>query len=123
MPVFKFMSLRLRLTLLSVALVGIALAVIGTVLYLYLADSAYQVLDSELRERATQITNSMNSQQVGLGAVNLPETRLDAPQIYVQVFGLDGDLVGTSTNVNSGNSLQVDKQVAAAVVSSQQAVV
>ena len=58
---FKSVSLRQRLTLLSTALVGITLTIIGVVLYFYIEQSSYALLDAELREYTVQVENRLKS--------------------------------------------------------------
>ena len=111
MPVIHAMSLRWRLTLLSAALLGIALSVIGVVIYLYVQQSSYQLLDAELRDRAGQASSSLNKQaldQLGVGALDLPDTRLDTPTIYLQVLDLRGQVLRQSPNLVNRPPLTVD---------------
>lgn len=90
----KTMSLRLRLTLLTVTLVGITLGAIGVGLYVYIEQSSYDQLNNALRERTAEVESSLNRQQleqIGVGSVQLPgPKRLDAPQIYTQIIDRKG---------------------------------
>src|SRR5689334_21644962 len=110
MPVLNIMSLRLRLTFLSAALGGLALAVIGTVLYIYFESSSYQLLDSELREQTAQVANALNKEQVAQGRgvpLTASSTRLDTPQIYIQLLDADGSVLRWSPNLRQDKLLPV----------------
>jgi heavy metal sensor kinase len=84
----------LRLTLLTVTLVGITLGAIGIVLYVYIEQSSYDQLNNALRERTAEVESSLNRQQleqIGVVTVQLPgPKRLDAPQIYTQIIDRKG---------------------------------
>ncbi len=99
------MSLRLRLTLLSAALVGITLAVIGVGLYFYIEQQSYDRLLSELRERTAEVENTINKsamETLGLTPVILPDTtQLGASQIYVQIITPQGRIVPVSMSLNN----------------------
>ena len=104
----KAMSLRLRLTLLSVALVGITLGVIGVGLYFYIERAAYEQVDAELSARTAEIPNTLTRQtlqRLGIGTLNLPDpTGMDTPQIYVQILDQDGIVRLISDNSGTGRS-------------------
>jgi heavy metal sensor kinase len=79
------------------ALMGITLSVIGVVLYLYIEQSSYERLNTELRERTAEVENTLNKQrlaEIGVRAFELPTpTRLDTPQIYIQFLRVSGEVV------------------------------
>lgn len=92
----KAMSLRLRLTLLSVALVGITLGVLGVGLYFYIEQSSYERVDTELRERTAEVVSNLQGNSIIL---EIPEpNRLYTSQIYVQIFNLDGQVIAYTPN-------------------------
>src|SRR5690349_13128962 len=100
------MSLRLRLTLLSVALVGITLGVIGVALYFYIERASYERIDGELGARTAEVPNTLTRQtlqRLGIGTLNLPDpSGMDTPQIYVQILDQDGSVRLISDNIRNG---------------------
>jgi heavy metal sensor kinase len=104
--VLKAMSLRLRLTLLSVALVGITLGVIGVALYFYIERASYEQVDGELSARTAEVPNTLTRpmlQRLGIGTLDLPDpTGMDTPQIYIQLLDTTGVVRAVSSNIRSG---------------------
>ena len=100
------MSLRLRLTLLSVALVGITLGVIGVALYFYIERASYEQVDGELNARTAEVPNTLTRpmlQRLGIGTLDLPDpTGMDTPQIYIQLLDTTGVVRAVSSNIRSG---------------------
>jgi heavy metal sensor kinase len=100
------MSLRLRLTLLSVALVAITLGVVGVGLYFYIERASYEQVDAELSARTAEVPNTLTRQtlqRLGIGTLNLPDpSGMDTPQIYVQILDTDGNVRLVSDNIRNG---------------------
>jgi len=89
------MSLRARLTLLYISIVGGILFIFGTVVYVSVSIILTNQVDNTLSLAASQVIQ--NSRAGSLG-VTLPELDLFA-DVYMQVWGRSGQLESTSRNI------------------------
>ncbi len=88
-------SLRLRLALLSTALLGLTLLIFGLVVYVFLARTLQQEVDRSLVDRAQVISGSMTVRETAVGiAVSPPDVDAIATNGAVaQAVLLSGDVV------------------------------
>lgn len=101
------MSLRLRLTLTYALLMTLILGVFSIVLYVSTRRTLEAEMDRRLHVRASQVeltiwpgTTSLTAEDLTSAKLNLaPLSRLNAPNVYVQVLGRDGGVVATSDNL------------------------
>ncbi len=115
-------SLRLRLTLL------VGLLTLGTILlfaltfYIVLEANLLNQIDSQLRERAALVANTLSTTGAsGEAAIPAPPllAEFDVPGIYVQLVGPDGRALATSSNL--GGVLPTDPTLLAAAQQGQSA--
>jgi len=99
------MSLRLRLTLLYISIVGGILFIFGTVVYVSVSIILTNQVDSTLSRAATQVIQNARAGSLG---VTLPELDLFA-DVYMQVWGRDGLLESSSKNIE-GYKTALDPQ-------------
>jgi two-component system OmpR family sensor kinase len=97
------MSIRLRLTLWYVGLLGAVLILFGLVLYSVLARSMMNEVDGTIQTRAQQVTSSIEVDPVLLslrGVVILPPVDPFASTgVFVQVTDREGEIVARSENL------------------------
>jgi len=89
------MSLRARLALLSISIVGGVLLIFGVAVYLSVSITLTNQVDHTLEGAAAQIIRNSMADRVG---VTLPELNLFA-DVYIQVWGTDGKLASSSLNI------------------------
>jgi two-component system OmpR family sensor kinase len=101
------MSLRMRLTLTYSALVALIIVVFSVVLHATMRQSLETEMDRRLQVRASQVqltiwpgTTSLRSEDLTTASLNLaPLASLNAPNLYVQVVGRDGQVIARSDNL------------------------
>lgn len=93
------MSLRVRLTLLYITLVGGILLLFGTAVYGAVSINLLNQVDETLERTAIEIMDNTQVDEGGeLSVIRLPS--LDLPsELYVQVWGRDGELRASSPNI------------------------
>ena len=89
------MSLRARLALLSISIVGGVLLIFGVAVYLSISITLTNQVDHTLEGAANQVIRNSMADRVG---VTLPELDLFA-DVYIQVWGTDGKLASSSLNI------------------------
>src|SRR4030042_6207529 len=89
------MSLRARLTLLYISIVGGILFVFGTVVYVSVSIILTNQVDNTLSLAASQVIQNARAGTLG---VTLPELDLFA-DVYMQVWGRNGQLESASHNI------------------------
>jgi signal transduction histidine kinase len=94
------MSLRARLALLYTTIVGGILFVFGTAVYVSVSLTLTNQVDDILIRAANQVVR--NSKAGSLGLSSLPELDLFA-DVYIQVWGRNGELISSSLNVRGFN--------------------
>jgi len=108
------MSLRARLALLYTSIVGGILFLFGMAVYVSVSASLTSQLDAKLVWTANNVIDSMRAGAPG--DINMPELDLFI-DVYVQVWGTDGQLEARSQNINryflplDPQSLQTSKPV------------
>ncbi|HEY9529529.1 MAG TPA: HAMP domain-containing protein, partial [Anaerolineales bacterium] len=85
------MSLRLRLTLLYSTLMGGILLVISAAVILVVAALLFKTIDDRLEAAQEVIVKKVGISDLGKLQIHLKPTDIN-PDIYVQVWGLDGEL-------------------------------
>jgi two-component system, OmpR family, sensor kinase len=98
------MSLRIRLTLLYITLVGGILSIFGVAIYGSVRFTLLNQVDETLERTALDIIENMYANDLGvLSIVQLPA--LDLPtDLYVQVWGIDNELKESSPNIREFTS-------------------
>jgi signal transduction histidine kinase len=93
------MSLRIRLTLLYITLVGGILTIFGIAVYGSVSITLLNQVDETLERTALEIIENTSANDLGnLSIVRLPA--LDLPtDLYVQVWGKDNELKASSPNI------------------------
>ena len=93
------MSLRIRLTLLYITLVGGILLIFGVAVYTSVSLTLLNQIDETLERTALDIIENTAANEFGeLGIVRLPA--LDLPtDLYVQIWGNDNELKASSQNI------------------------
>jgi len=93
------MSLRIRLTLLYITLVGGILTIFGITVYGSVSITLLNQVDETLERTALEIIENTSANDLGdLSIVRLPA--LDLPtDLYVQVWGKDNELKASSPNI------------------------
>lgn len=94
------MSLRARLAFLYTTIVGGILFVFGTAVYVSVSITLTNQVDEVLVRSANQVVS--NSKAGSLGLSSLPELDLFA-DVYIQVWGRNGELISSSLNVRGFN--------------------
>lgn len=95
------MSLRLRLTLLYIILLGAVLLLFGVVVYGQISVHLFNQIDNQLGSTAQDIiANTRASAQQGLEIVSFPSLDLSGSEL-VQLWGMDGRILAASPNVSS----------------------
>ncbi|MDE3074101.1 MAG: HAMP domain-containing protein [Chloroflexota bacterium] len=110
------MSLRLKLTLTYSLLVAGILAALGITLYVTMQQTLFAEMDQRLRVRSDEVQYALwpganNPTLADLTPDKLdlsPLADIDAPELFVQVVGLDGTVLGTSSTLK-GRDLPVDQ--------------
>jgi two-component system, OmpR family, sensor kinase len=99
------MSLRIRLTLLYITLVGGILSIFGVAVYGSVSFTLLNQVDETLERTALDIIENTSANDLGvLSIVRLPA--LDLPtDLYVQVWGKDDVLIASSPNIRLFTSL------------------
>jgi two-component system, OmpR family, sensor kinase len=93
------MSLRARLTLLYITLVGGILLLFGVVVYGFVSVTLLNQVDETLERTALEIIEYAQVDEMGELAI-VPLRGLDLPtDLYVQVWGRDGELRDSSPNI------------------------
>jgi heavy metal sensor kinase len=108
------MSLRLRLTLTYTLLTALSLGFLSLTLYTVMRRSLEAEMDRRLEVRSRQVeltiwpgTISLTADDLSSATLNLaPLARLNAPNVYVQVLGRDGNVIAASENLQ-GSELPV----------------
>ena len=90
------MSIRFRLTLLYSTILALTLIVFGAAVYLTLSRSTMRVLQDQLADEARSLTAS---RVFRLDRIILPNTRLAAPQTFVQTRSIDGQISSQTPNL------------------------
>lgn len=85
------MSLRLRLTLLYSTLMGGILLVISAAIIIVVTALLFDTIDKRLEDGQKVILKKIKVNELGKVEIHLKMTDI-SPDIYVQVWGLDGDL-------------------------------
>lgn len=93
------MSLRARLALLTTFIVGGILFLFGMAVYVSVSVTLTNQVDRTLSRAASQIISNSRSGRLG---VTLPELDLFA-DVYIQVWGQDGNLESSSLNIRAYN--------------------
>lgn len=97
------MSIRLRLTLWYVGLLGAVLILFGLVLYSVLARSMMNEVDRTIQTRAQQVASSIEVDPVLLSlrgvAILPPVDPFSSPGVFVQVSDREGKIVDRSENL------------------------
>lgn len=96
------MPIRIRLTLWYTFLLGVILIAFSSLLYMVLSFSLHDQVDRNLRDRAQQIGNQIETQAVVLetGKVVLPPLNVfSSPAVFIQVVRADGSLVTATGNL------------------------
>jgi two-component system, OmpR family, sensor kinase len=98
------MSLRIRLTLLYITLVGGILSIFGVAVYGSVSITLRDQVDETLERTALEIIENTSANDLGdLSIVRLPA--LDLPtDLYVQVWGKDNELKASSPNIREFTS-------------------
>ncbi len=95
------MSLRARLTLLNIALLGAVLLLFGTSVFRLVSVILVNEIDENLRQTANEITQFTSVNRRGeLDIITLPQLDLTA-NVYVQAWSRDGRLRNSSLNINT----------------------
>lgn len=94
------MSLRARLALLYTTIVGGILFIFGTAIYVSVSLTLTNQVDEILVRSANQIVRDSKAGSLGLSS--LPELDLFA-DVYIQVWGRNGELISSSLNVRGFN--------------------
>ncbi|MGQ9628558.1 MAG: ATP-binding protein [Anaerolineae bacterium] len=108
------MSIRTRLTLWYIGLLGIILLGFGFLFYSILYNSMMAEVDRNVHERAGQVISFIQAENDPLslfisGVVRLPPIDVfSSPDVYVQILRLDGRVVSRSDNLGE-QSLPVEK--------------
>jgi len=84
-------SLRLRLTLLYSTLMGGILLVISAAIIIVVTALLFNTIDNRLEQAQEIIVSKLSVDELGKVRIHLKTTDI-APDIYVQVWGLDGEL-------------------------------
>lgn len=103
------MSLRLRLTLLSTLLPGIALLGFGLVVYIITANNLYEGVDDLLDRRASEVRRYVRSNPLTLddapgqgdSSAHFAADDFSTSGVYVEVFSVRGDRVDRSQNLGT----------------------
>jgi signal transduction histidine kinase len=103
------MSLRLRVTLLNGLLTGGAILLFALVFYLVLRANLIEEVDGRLHERADLVTRMLEADSDGAdGSAHIPPlVEFDAPGIYVELIGPDGQVRVSSPSL-AGERLPTD---------------
>jgi hypothetical protein len=98
------MSLRLRVTLLNGILTGSTILLFALVFYLVLRANLFEQIDERLHERADLMTRLLEADSDGTnGSAHIPPlVEFDAPGIYVELIGSDGQVRVSSPNLADG---------------------
>ena len=95
------MSLRARLTLQNMLIVGVILLLFGTALYLAIQYALTAQTNNSLAMASDAIRQELRFDQRGtLGMVDTPKLN-QYPDIYFQIWGRDGQLKFYSSNLGS----------------------
>lgn len=103
------MSLRLRLTLLSTAVLTAVLTIFGAGVYVLLERNLRARVDAGLELRAGEVVRAM---RVSRKVTVVSSLGFSRPNTYVQIVGLDGDVLARSEALGDEH-LPVDRQVIA----------
>lgn len=95
------MSLRARLALLYTSIVGGILFLFGMAVYMLVSAVLSNQVNNKLEIAATQVLNSI--QVNALGVIRLPQLDLFT-DVYIQIWGRNGDLAATSQNILGYNA-------------------
>lgn len=118
------MSIRVRLTLWYVAMLGVVLIAFSAAFYGVLKYSLTTAVDRDLQERAQQVAAGIQAENNPLdilrsGRIALPALEVfSSRSIYIQITNAEGQVVETSPNLED-NRLPVDQEVLAAINLSQ----
>lgn len=110
------MSIRIRLTLLYVSLLGIVLVAFSAAFYSILQFSLTTEIDRALEDRAQQVALGIQAQNNPLdilrsGRISLPELDVfSSRSIYVQIRNVQGDVVKGSPNLMD-STLPIDQEI------------
>lgn len=98
------MTIRIRLTLWYIALLGAILIAFSALLYMVLAFFLYDQVDRNLQDRAAQVGKQIEARSMLLerGQVVLPPLNaFSSPAIFIQVVSADGTVVVTTRNMGT----------------------
>lgn len=113
------MSLRLRLTLLTGLLTGGTVLLFALVFYLVLEANLLQEVDARLQRRADLVDTALRETSADRGT-SLPQTpplvEFEAPGLYVELIGLDGQTRAASPILPPGGLPRPAAQIATARV-------
>jgi two-component system, OmpR family, sensor kinase len=120
-------SLRLRLTLTYLVLTALSIGFLSAVLYNEMRRNLEDEMDRRLQVRSRQVeltiwpgTVSLTPEDLTSSNLNLaPLSRLNAPNVYVQVLSRDGTPIAASENLR-GTTLPVDRQSLQRALAGQQ---
>ena len=91
-----FSTIRVRLTLWYVALLGLILVVFSTALYLTMSSGLYRQVDSSLQLAAERTAAAVNLENGQLSLQNGEGVSLDDPNLLVRIVGLDGRIIDSA---------------------------
>ncbi len=91
------MSIRLRLTLLYSAILGLTLAAFGVALYVTMSSVTLAVVEGTLSDEAHRVISSPNFR---LDYIHTKASRFSDPQTYVQTVHVDGSVAARTSNLN-----------------------
>jgi len=110
------MSIRIRLTLLYVSLLGLVLVVFSAAFYSILQFSLTTEIDRALEDRAQQVALSIQAQNNPIdilrsGGISLPELNVfSSRSIYVQIRNANGQVIRSSPNLMN-SSLPINQEI------------
>ena len=120
------MTLRLRLTILYTALLGVSLLVFSAILYIVLQNSLVQELDRALISGANEVQQRLESNvsERTLAGISLllvdpsPIREFATPGIYVQILDQTGRIAARSANLSS-ESLPINPDLVQATLAGE----
>ncbi|MBN1218587.1 MAG: HAMP domain-containing histidine kinase [Anaerolineae bacterium] len=112
------MSIRIRLTLWYIFLLGIILIIFSTLLYVVLKVSLHSQIDKNLQDRAQQVSTGIKAQTIDIegwqkGLLYLPPPSVfSSPATFIQLVLADGKIILTSDNLGKQHIPLHDKMLA-----------
>ncbi|GIW07627.1 MAG: two-component sensor histidine kinase [Dehalococcoidia bacterium] len=100
------LSIRLRLTILFSAILGLALCFFGVALSLAFSGVTLRLIESTLASEAEQL---LKAREFRLDNIVLPAGKLATPETFVQTRGLDGQILSKTPNLGS-ETLPLDRE-------------